>query len=283
MPKTLAPLAVFFVGFAATRRLNRRPRSAKSNCSTPFVCRSASRSTRLPWAVSRGSPTTERPTASGWCPTTAAQRAPARLLRLRLAIADGRLTADDVEFEAALFLRDQNGAPFARRSLDPEAVALSSNGFFVSSEGESKAGVPPFVAEFDREGKMRRRAELPARYLPAGDGTRGVRDNLGFEALSTTEDRATLLFATEGPLVGDGPAADVDTTGVARIRRVDVPTGGAEGFLSSGRGLGGAHAAQWLPGQRPLHLLALDRNRFLALEWSSSSARVTEFGCSSWT
>jgi endonuclease/exonuclease/phosphatase family metal-dependent hydrolase len=195
------------------------------------------------------------------------ERAPARLLRMRLAIADGRLTADDVEFEAALFLRDQNGALFARRSLDPEGVALSSNGFFVSSEGESKAGVPPFVAEFDREGKMRRRAELPARFLPAGDGTRGVRDNLGFEALSTTENRATLLFATEGPLVGDGPAADVDTTGVARVRRVDVPTGRAEEFFYP------LDAVSVAPTPRSgfrvnglSDLLALDRNRFLALE-----------------
>ena len=78
--------------------------------------------------------------------------------------------------ESALFLRDQNGDPFARRSLDPEGVALSSHGFFVASEGESKAGVPPFVAEFDRAGKMRRPAELPPRFgvEPQAEGARFV-------------------------------------------------------------------------------------------------------------
>ena len=195
------------------------------------------------------------------------ERAQARLFRLRLSVADGRLTVDDVDFEAALALRDETGRFFARRSLDPEGVAVFDRGFFVSSEGETKAGVPPFVAEFDRRGQLLRRFDLPPRFLPGGDGLRGVRDNLGFESLSLSDDGATLFFATEGPLVGDGPAADVDTPGVVRIRRVDLTTGRAEEFFypldavstrpepSTGFRVNGLS-----------EMLALDRQRLMVLE-----------------
>src|SRR5690606_12628279 len=112
-------------------------------------------------------------------------------------LTDGRLDPGDVTVAAQVILHDRHGRTFSPRTLDPEGFVLSADGFFVGSEGEAKVGLAPFVAEFDRDGRWRRELPLPARYLPDPAGSRGVRENLGFESLALTPDGRYLFAGTE--------------------------------------------------------------------------------------
>lgn len=170
-------------------------------------------------------------------------------------------------------LRDRNGEPFAPGTLDPEGLVLTPAGtFLVSSEGDASRGVDPFVRELDRGGKTLRSFSLPLAYLP-GEG-RGVRPNLGFEALTRTPDFTSVLAGTENALVQDGPEADLSRGSPARLLRFDP---------SSGR-----PTAEYLyltepvitppfpPGARSgaglVELLALDATHLLAMERSYGKA-----------
>lgn len=145
--------------------------------------------------------------------------APARFYRLHVDLSDGHLDAGDLVVAGRVRLLDESGRPFPRRSLDPEGLALDGERLFVSSEGEANVGQAPFVAELERSGRMRRRLELPARFLPDGARRAGVRDNLGFESVAVTPSGEWLFAATENALVQDGPRADVGAASPARIVR----------------------------------------------------------------
>lgn len=149
-------------------------------------------------------------------------RGPARVMRLAIDLTDGRLDPGDVTVAAQVILHDRHGRTFSPRTLDPEGFVLSADGFFVGSEGEAKVGLAPFVAEFDRDGRWRRELPLPARYLPDPAGSRGVRENLGFESLALTPDGRYLFAGTESALVQDGPEADFEVAATARLLRWDL-------------------------------------------------------------
>lgn len=144
--------------------------------------------------------------------------APARVVRLRIDLSDGRLDPRDVAVVGRVRLLRPDGRPFARRSLDPEGIAIVGDRLFFSSEGDANDGVPPFVAEAGLDGKVRRFFDLPAAYLPEGD-SRGIRLNLGFESLSVSPDKRFLYSAVENALQQDGPRADVGVPSPTRILR----------------------------------------------------------------
>ena len=145
--------------------------------------------------------------------------APARVLQLRIDLAGGRLDPGDVEVVGRFHLETPDGRLFAKRSLDPEGLALADGRMFVSSEGEANVGLAPFVARFDRGGRELAPLPLPRRYLPDGRGTFGVRDNLAFESLAATPDGQWLFSGTENALVQDGPAADAGVASPSRLLR----------------------------------------------------------------
>ncbi|GMU65127.1 MAG: hypothetical protein AMXMBFR36_14010 [Acidobacteriota bacterium] len=145
--------------------------------------------------------------------------APARVMRLRIGVEDGRLEAGEYEVIGALQLADREGREFPRRSLDPEGFALAPTAMFVGSEGEARVGLAPWVSEFDRAGRWRRDLPLPGRYLPDGALGHGLRNNLGFESLALSPDGAWLFAATESALIQDGPEADVGVPSPARVLR----------------------------------------------------------------
>ncbi|MBD1825441.1 esterase-like activity of phytase family protein [Cyanobacteria bacterium FACHB-DQ100] len=141
-------------------------------------------------------------------------RNPARFYTLKLQIAQNTLKS--VEVQNVTTLTDETGQPFAKGTIDPEGIALSPlNSVFVSSEGVTKDGIAPFIGEFDLQtGKLKRKLQMPESYLPDAKGmtqTRGVRDNLGFEALTLNAGASTapsaepfrLFAAIESPLAQD--------------------------------------------------------------------------------
>lgn len=154
------------------------------------------------------------------------ERAPARFYTLRIDLAGGRLAPAGVQVVGVTTLLGQDGKPFAEWSLDTEGIAFSAAGtLFISSEGDTRRGVAPWVGEFSLDGHLRRFLAVPQAYLPGDDV--GVRDNLAFEALSLTPDGADLFTATENALAQDGPEADRTHRSPSRLLRFDVASGRA--------------------------------------------------------
>lgn len=182
-----------------------------------------------------------------------ARRGPARFYRLAIRLDDGgRLSDDGVEIVSAHRLLGADGKPFAEGSVDPEGMALTPAGtLLIASEGDAKAGLPPFLGEFHLppvvpavptvpagaegasrtesrdESRVRRFLEIPDRFLPRRDAAgrpRGVRHNLAFEALTLTPG-GTLLVGTEGPLAQDGPQPAPGVGARVRVLRYDLAAG----------------------------------------------------------
>jgi hypothetical protein len=83
--------------------------------------------------------------------------------------------------------------------------------------------VNPFIDRMNLNGRHNRSLVIPEKFLPSS--TQGVRSNLGFESLNVTPDQKTLVTASEGALVQDGPAANVGQSSLARILEYRLSSG----------------------------------------------------------
>ena len=194
------------------------------------------------------------------------EHGPPRLYRLRLSFDGARPAAEVLSWQP---LRDAGGEPYTAGTADPEGLALLADGsLLVASEGLADHGSAPFLRRFAADGRELGEVPLPARYLPAADGSRGVRPSLGFESLAMDPVGGRVYLATESALAQDGPVADLGVAGLARILVLSWP---------DGRRLA-EHAYRVEPvalSPRPadgfrlgglVELLALDGGRLLALE-----------------
>lgn len=153
-------------------------------------------------------------------------------LRLKLDRATGLLPGGALEVNGHTVLRESGGEPFVAGTIDPEGLALSASGtVFISSEGDSPAGIAPFVREQARDGSFARALAVPEYYLPHTGSThetrenRGVRRNLGFEALTLTPDGTRLFTGTENALFQDGDASNLSQGSPSRVMVFTVATG----------------------------------------------------------
>jgi 3-phytase/alkaline phosphatase D len=178
---------------------------------------------------------------------------PARFYTLNIDLSDGALDQGDVSFTDVTTLLDESGSPFAQFSLDPEGIALTSEGtVYLSSEGEANPIAnrvqDPFIREFDlATGSQRSSLSIPEKFLPSGafqdrngDGqitnadqpfspAIGIRNNLALESLTITPNGRYLYTATENALSQDGAAADLGVESPSRILQYDLTTGEAVG------------------------------------------------------
>jgi hypothetical protein len=202
------------------------------------------------------------------------ERRAARFYSLKLDLAQfNTLPApghEGISFTGMTVLRNEQGQPYARRSVDPESIRLApgGKGFYWSDEGIAIDGVPPAVVEIDAAGGFRRSLPIPRHFLPAFG--RGVRDNLAFESLALTPSGTRLIVATENALLQDGPMADARQGSPCRVLAFDlgqgvpvaeyvyladpVPNPPSVPLLYQTNGL--------------VEMLALDEHSFLALERS---------------
>lgn len=114
------------------------------------------------------------------------QFAPARFYTFKLKLDETGVIPQiqDLNLESVITLSNYSGEPFAPGSIDPEALALSPrNTLLITSEGDSRLGIDPFVKEFNLGGQEISDLRIPQRFLLGNNG-RGVRNNLGFEALT---------------------------------------------------------------------------------------------------
>jgi predicted extracellular nuclease len=180
----------------------------------------------------------------------------------------------DATVRGATVLRDSGGVPFARGVLDSEALALSPDGtLFLASEGVPHRGIPPMVARFGLEGTMIDELALPDYFLPNADGTRGVRDNLGFEGLALSPDGKRLFVAAENALAQDGPLADTDRGSPARLLVFELPGGRpiAEFLYEVGPVPDQPEPASAFRTNGISEIVALDTHRLLVVERSFSA------------
>lgn len=156
------------------------------------------------------------------------ERAPARFYTLKLAIGatseqPDQIGIQSVEVEKVTTLKGEDGQPFAEGTIDLEGIALSPRrSVFITSEGVTEAGIPPFIDEFDLEtGNWRKSLPIPKRFIPeeAEGQPSGVQNNRGFESLTLnlsgsapgSTEPFRLFTATEAPIQQDLAPAQPET------------------------------------------------------------------------
>jgi hypothetical protein len=145
-----------------------------------------------------------------------------RFYTLRIA---ATATGPSVEIVDVTPLTDPAGVPYAALSADPEGLTLSGRGTLVlTSEGFASRLIDPWVREFSLAGRQLSSFPVPAYFSPDAAGTRGVRQNLGFESAGIAPSGRYVFTAGEGALVQDGPPATVGAGSPARILRYDART-----------------------------------------------------------
>ena len=149
--------------------------------------------------------------------------APARFYTLRLDVADGRLSTDDVTVIDVTFLRRPDGSTFPAGTIDPEDIALTrERRLLITSEGDAGTLIDPFVREFTLTGRQVDNFPVPTPFLPTADASSGIRNNLAFESAGITPNGRTLFTGTENALIQDGPLATLDAGSPSRLLQYDI-------------------------------------------------------------
>ncbi len=148
---------------------------------------------------------------------------PPRYYTLKIALADGSLRTGDVSLLAMTTLQDEKGQPHGNGSIDPEGIALFRPGqIFVSSEGGSDPKFKPFIRKYSAAGSLLQSLPLPKKFMPTKNRDRGLRNNLGFEALAISPDGRYLFSANENALAQDGPLPTLEEKSPVRIMKFDL-------------------------------------------------------------
>jgi hypothetical protein len=116
----------------------------------------------------------------------------------------------------------RSGAP---AMLDTEGVTLVSDSrLIVASEGDGQRR-PPGLFEYDLHGRFVALLPIPRKFVPdtRGAQTRGVRQNLAFESLTSLPD-GRVYTGTEAPLVQDDNLPTASQGGWSRLLEL-VPSG----------------------------------------------------------
>ena len=205
-----------------------------------------------------------------------------------LAISDDRSTINDARFyefdlkisdksfnvspTEVVILKNKEGKPFPKNTIDFEGISLINGNLLVSSEGwiNREPPLPPELFQFSRTGTYQKNLEIPEKFLPFKDKENqiGVRDNLAFEGLSTSPDGRTVWVGTEEALIQDDRTSTHNYASVIRLiqykdlkpakevayRLEKVPSIKVAGLIAGETGLS--------------DILAIDENNFYSIERS---------------
>jgi myo-inositol-hexaphosphate 3-phosphohydrolase len=159
------------------------------------------------------------------------QQSPARFYTAKLDLDDGTLDEGDIRLTGVTFLERADGSPYPPLGIDPEGIALDRHGnLWIAQEGQAAplpggTQMPPSVSLYAPDGSLLETLPVDDKFLPAEDGSSGVRNNLAFESLTVSPNGKWLWTATENAIVQDGPAASVDSGSLSRIIKYDARTG----------------------------------------------------------
>jgi hypothetical protein len=144
--------------------------------------------------------------------------APAHFYTFKLAVGSTNnpqhpFQINSFEPQKVTILLDETGNEYLPGKIDPEGLALSSrNTVFISSEGNPRENIVPFIAEYELStGKKRSTLPLPSWYLAEEKSTQksqGIQENLAFESLTMSAtglpaDPFRVFTATESALLQD--------------------------------------------------------------------------------
>ncbi len=186
-----------------------------------------------------------------------------------------------VSYSSAITLRNGGALSdpgYTQSQRDPESIRylVASNSLLVSTEGFRQTGnvSNPTIEEVRPDGTRIRTFNVPSLYSPTGSvagtttGDAGVRDNGGFEPMALTPDGSKAFVANEVTLIQDGSAS----AGIHRLTSYDVASGNPLNQYvyrsEAGRGL--------------VELLAIDSNRFIALERGGSANSGAGYAVELW-
>ncbi|NET11469.1 MAG: esterase-like activity of phytase family protein [Okeania sp. SIO1H6] len=197
-------------------------------------------------------------------------KAPARFYTLKIDLESEKISEETVTFIDVTTLLDETSKPFPPSTIDSEGITFTGTNLFISSEGDRKRQVQPFIREFSLAGKQLRNLPLPEKFPIKTDS--GIRNNMALESLTITPSKKYLFTATENALVQDGAEANVSTGSPCRILQYDLIKGQPENeFLyitepmTSTSNNSGGFKTNGL-----VELMALDDTHFLSLERSFS-------------
>lgn len=128
-----------------------------------------------------------------------------------------------IEPSAVVKLRNKNGEFFKKGAADFEGISLYGKDVLVSSEGAINRAKPiaPEFYRFSRNGDFKELLSIPEKFLlpkkDRADKFYGPRDNLSFEALSTSIDGKTTFLGSEEALFQDGPVSTINYASNVRI------------------------------------------------------------------
>ncbi|GAB1538449.1 esterase-like activity of phytase family protein [Scytonema sp. NUACC21] len=153
-------------------------------------------------------------------------KAAARFYTLKIDLRNGLLKNDGVAPIGVTTLLNESKQAFATGSIDPEGIALTSKDtVFVSSEGDVRKQINPFIREFAlSSGQELASLSIPNKFLPDNKGSQGIRNNLALESLTITPDEKYLFTATENALVQDGSVAKPNISSPSRILQYNLIT-----------------------------------------------------------
>jgi 3-phytase/alkaline phosphatase D len=195
---------------------------------------------------------------------------PARYYVLNIDLSDGHLDDGDALVTGWRPLLDPDGRPLRANTYDLEGLVAYDQTLFVASEGDTTAGVEPFVAVFDAEGRLMEPLGLPPGFETGDDRSTGVRNNLAFESLAITPNGRYLFTGTESALLQDGPEATPAAGTMSRLLRFDRIHGVFDAEFAYP--IEPVHATSAIPGGLEVNglseLLAFSGEHLLALERS---------------
>lgn len=104
-------------------------------------------------------------------------------------------------------LKNKEDKPYSKGSIDAEDIIFLNDELIISTEGwiNKEPPIDPEILVFDNTGKLKKTFEVPEQFLPikGKENIRGIRDNLGFEALSASRDGKSFWVAAEEALYQD--------------------------------------------------------------------------------
>ncbi|MEZ4446080.1 MAG: esterase-like activity of phytase family protein [Polyangiaceae bacterium] len=110
--------------------------------------------------------------------------------------------------------------------MDAEGIARDDAGtLYVSAEGDTTPVVPPTILHLAGDGSLLEELPIDPKFVPDAPQTKGVRRNMGFEALTLSPSGDFLFTASERTLAQDGPVATFDEGNRCRILRIERATG----------------------------------------------------------
>src|SRR5699024_5100857 len=135
--------------------------------------------------------------------------APVRFYSFRLDMPEqDSLKTVEIRWIDKTVLQDSAGRPYKKFRIDPEGIALRPDSLiYISSEGDPRIEVAPFVNGYDHSGRLVQELPIPEAYWSAERSGQkwGVRTNLGFEGLAISPDGNRLYAGLENALLQDGP------------------------------------------------------------------------------